>query len=304
MNQDRRKFLQLAGSAALGSMIIPQWACQSGTQQSSGETAVGTSPAVNPSLSAFALQLYTLRDVLPADPKGVLQEVAGMGYPQIEGYEGKEGMFWGMGHKPFKAYMDQLGMKMIASHCSIKENFAEKAAQAAEIGMEYLICPWVGPQESLDDFKKIADEFNECGKICQENGIRFAYHNHDYSFKAIDGVMPQDLMMENTDPATVDYELDLYWVVTGGADPIAWLKKYPNRFRLCHVKDRLKGAKAGDGDASCVLGTGSINYPEILKVASDNGMQHYILEQERYDNSTPLESAKAGAEYLKNLVFA
>jgi sugar phosphate isomerase/epimerase len=111
-------------------------------------------------------------------------------------------------------------------------------------------------------------------------------------------------MMDNTDPATVDYEMDIYWVVTGGADPLAYLQKYPNRFRLCHIKDRQKDAAADERDASCDLGTGSLDYAKILKVAQDNGMEYYIVEQEKYDNSTPLKSAQADAEYLKKLVFA
>ena len=110
--------------------------------------------------------------------------------------------------------------------------------------------------------------------------------------------------MENTDPELVDYELDIYWIITAQADPIAYFEKYPNRFRLCHVKDRLKNAEPDEFDASCDLGTGSIDYSHILKVAADNGMEYYILEQERYDNSTPLESAKVGAEYLRKLTFA
>lgn len=117
-------------------------------------------------------------------------------------------------------------------------------------------------------------------------------------------MIPHDFLMENTDPDLVDHEMDIYWVVTGGADPIDYFNRYPNRFRLCHVKDRMKTATPGDGDASCDLGTGAIDYPKILKVAAEKGMQYYFLEQERYDNSTPLKSAQKGAEYLKTLQFA
>ena len=212
-------------------------------------------------------------------------------------------MFWNMGHKDFKMYLDDLGMTMVSSHCNINENFVEKAAQAAEIGMSYLICPHIGPQKSMEAWKVVTDKFNECGRICQEAGIRFAYHNHAYSFVAFSGMIPHDFIMENTDPDLVDHEMDIYWVVTGGADPIDFLTRYPNRFRLCHVKDRMKDAPADQQSASCDLGTGSIDYPKILKVAANNGMQYYILEQERYDNSTPLESAQVGAEYLKKIVF-
>ena len=113
--------------------------------------------------------------------------------------------------------------------------------------------------------------------------------------------MPQDILMQGTDPALVDFEMDIYWVVTGGGDPEAWLKKYPNRFTLCHVKDRMKGVPAEEQEASCDLGTGSINFAKVLRTATDNGMKHFIMEQERYDNSTPLKSAEVGSAFLKNL---
>ncbi len=292
-----------AGALAAGGLVLPTWACKSDSGQN--KTAdIDEVATPRGTLDAFGIQLYTLRDDMPKDPKGVLQQLSDFGYAQIEGFEGQQGMFWGMTPAEFKAYLDSLGLTMVSSHCNINEDFAKKAAQAAEVGMSYLICPWVGPQKSLDDFKRLADQFNECGTICQQNGIRFAYHNHDYSFKNLEGEIPQDYMMANTDPATVDYELDLYWVITGGADPIAYMEKYPNRFRLCHVKDRMKGASASETDASCDLGTGSIDYAKVLSAAKANGMQYYILEQERYDNSTPLKSAEVGAAYLRNLVFA
>lgn len=304
MKYNRRNFIRTTGALATGAIILPQWACSSESGKKVADAAKTVAAEVSPSLSEFGLQLYTLRDDLPKDPKGILKQVSSFGYKQIEGYEGKEGMFWGMGHTGFKSYLDELGLNMVSSHCGISEGFEEKAAQAAEIGMKYLICPWIGPQKTMDDWKKIADQFNDCGEICKKNGIRFAYHNHAYTFKELEGVMPQDYLMENVNPDTVDFELDIYWVVTGGADPIAYLKKYPNRFRLCHVKDRKKGVAADVREASCDLGTGSINFAEVLKVAADNGMEYYILEQELYENSTPLKSAEHGAAYLKKLVFA
>jgi sugar phosphate isomerase/epimerase len=305
MNKTRRQFLQNAGMITAGGLLLPTWACQSTTDGNRADNMGDPSlKDVSGSIEKFGIQLYTLRDDMPKDPKGVLKQIASFGYHQIEGYEGDQGMFWGMSHTDCKAYMDELGLDFVASHCDINQDFETKAAQAGEIGMQYLICPWVGPQKSLDDYKRLADQFNECGEICQKNGLRFAYHNHDYSFKEQEGEIPQDYMMANTDPATVDYELDLYWVIVAGADPIAYFEKYPGRFSLCHVKDRMKDVPATETDASCDLGTGSIDYSKILKAAAANGMQYYIVEQERYDGSTPLKSAEADAEYLRNLVFS
>lgn len=249
----------------------------------------------------FGLQLYTLRDVLPDDPKGILKQVASFGYKQIESYEhSKLGIFWGMKNTEFKKLMDDLGMKIVSSHCSINENFEKKAAEAAEIGMKYLICPYLGPQKKIDDFKKFAETFNQRGETCRKNGTRFAYHNHDYSFVPLEGQMPQDVMMQNTDKNLVDFQMDIYWVVTPGQDPVAWIDKYPGRFKLCHIKDRKKGAASSERDVSVELGRGSIDFKRILKEAGKNGMEYYIVEQEAYEGTTPLAAAKADADYLKN----
>ena len=301
MNDNRRKFIRKVGVLSTGALIAGQWSCAD-KKMAMGQSTDKDMIKSKGSLNQFGIQLYTLRDDLPKDPKGIITQLASFGYKQLEGYEGPQGMFWNMPHKDFKMFLDDQGLTMISSHCEIKNNFAEKAGQAAEIGMSYLICPYIGPQKSMEDWKKVTDLFNDCGRICKEHGIRFAYHNHEYSFKAFSGMIPQDFIMQNTDPALVDHEMDIYWVVTGGADPVDFLDRYPNRFRLCHVKDRIKGST--ERDASCDLGTGFIDYPKILKIAADKGVKYYIVEQERYDNSTPIKSAKVDAEYLKKLVFA
>ncbi|MEL6591788.1 MAG: sugar phosphate isomerase/epimerase, partial [Bacteroidota bacterium] len=288
MDASRRNFLQKAGAIGAGSLILPAWACSTQSGQSSTADTAANAEVVKGSIDQIGLQLYTLRKDMPKDPKGVLKKVADYGYTQIESYEGKQGMFWEMGHKEFKTYLDGLGLTLVSSHCNINEDFDTKAAQIAEIGGKYLICPYMGPQESMDDWKRIVDQFNECGDICAKNGIRFAYHNHAYSFEEVEGQIPQDYMMANVNPETVDFELDLYWVVTAGVDPIAYMKKYPGRFTLGHVKDRMKDAPADETHASCDLGTGSIDYSQVLKAASEAGMKYYIVEQERYDGSTPL----------------
>lgn len=303
MKNRRRTFLQTASILTAGSLMLPPWACTNPPTEQSTTAAEMTAPTTKGSLDKFGIQLYTLREDMPKDPKGVLKQLSDFGYQQIESYEGEQGIFWGMSNTDFKAYLGDLGMTVVSAHCDIYKDFETKAAQAAEIGMKYLVCPWVGPQTSMDDWKKVTDKFNECGNICKKNGIGFAYHNHAYSFKAFSGMIPHDFIMDNTDPELVKHEMDIYWVVTGGADPVDYLKKYSGRFRLCHVKDRMKDA-GDEREATCVLGTGIIDFPSILKVAQENGMEYFIMEQERYDGSTPLKSAEAGANYLKDLVFA
>ncbi|MBM3414853.1 MAG: sugar phosphate isomerase/epimerase [Bacteroidetes bacterium] len=297
MKKNRREFLRFTGGLALGS-ILAQTGCTS--VKTGGSPEASGLPGSN-YLKDFGLQLYTLRNDMPKDPAGILRQVASFGYKQIEGYEGGKGMFWGMSNTDFKKFMDELGMNLVASHCDINKDFEKKAAEAAEIGMKYLICPWLGPQKTMDDYKKAAEKFNKCGEICKKEGILFAYHNHDYSFKPLGGQVPQEVMMNETDPALVDFEMDIYWVVTAGEDPENWVKKYKNRFRLCHVKDRSKTPVADNSKNSVDLGTGSIDFKRILKTALDNGMQYFIVEQEAYPNGTPLEAVKKNAEYMKKL---
>lgn len=252
-------------------------------------------------IKEFGIQLYTLRDVMPKDPKGVLKQVAEMGYKQIESFEGAKGMFWGMTNIEFKQYMDDLGMKLVSSHCGIEKDFERKAGEAAEIGMKYLLAGSVGPKKNIEESNKIADNFNQLGQVCKSAGLRFGYHNHDYPFKPVDGQVPMDVMIRNTDPALVDFEMDIYWVVTVGEDPVKWFEKYPNRFRLCHIKDRKKNVPLSEKNASCILGQGQIDFATILKAGQKKGLQYFIVEQERYDNSTSLRASKENAEYMKKI---
>lgn len=307
MSFNRREFFRKTGLFSSAAALIAAGCNNAGEKQgtagadSTSASAGMSEAAAGTALAAFGLQLYTLRADLPKDPKGIMKQAAGFGYNQFEGYEGPLGLWWGMSHTDFKKYMDELGVNFVSSHCDFRKDFERKAAEAGEIGMKYLICPHIGMQKSADEFKKVADEFNKCGDICKKNGLRFGYHNHDYSFTPVDGQLPQDIMMQNTNPDTVDFEMDIYWVVTAGADPGAWMKKYPNRFRLCHVKDRMKSVGADVRDASCDLGTGGIDYPKLLKEAAGLGMEYYIVEQEKYEGTTPLKSAEADAAYMKTL---
>ncbi len=294
MMQKRRQFIYSAATMAAGTALF---GCSSTKKGMDSPVISGGGD-----IDKFGIQLYTLRDVIMDDPFGTIETLATYGFRQIEGFEGDQGIFWGKSPKEFKSYLNGLGLEMTSSHCNISENFEQKAADAAEAGLSYLICPWIGPQKSVSAWKDVTDKFNECGEICRKNGIRFAYHNHAYSFVPFSGMIPQDYMMENTNPDTVDHQMDIYWVVTGGADPVEYFEKYPGRFKLCHVKDRM--ADSDERMASCTLGTGIIDYPRILKQAKEHGMEYFIMEQERYDGTTPMDAAKDGATYLSKLKFA
>ena len=229
-------------------------------------------------------------------------------------------MFWGMPPKEFKKLMDDLGMKIISSHVDNTKDFEKKAAEASSIGMEYLICGWKGPQKSIDDYKKFANEFNSSGEICKKNNLRFAYHNHDYSFKTLDGQIPQDVMMQNTDPNLVDFQMDIYWVVYAGVNPIDYFNKFPNRFKLAHVKDfkkfanpvvpkippnltpeQIKALPEPQLGESCTLGQGSIDFKSVLAAGRKKGLKYTIVEQEAFTGTTILDAVKADAMYMMNL---
>lgn len=289
MSTSRRDFLRSGTFAALG-LSLPL----------AGKSSLLSGFGAYKTMSSFGIQLWTVKEDMGMNAKDTLQKLSTYGYKLIESFEGQKGMFWGWKNTEFKKYMDDLGMTIVSSHCDNTKDFERKAAEAAQIGMKYLICPYKGPQKSIDDFKRFADEFNKSGEICKKNGIRFAYHNHDYSFKPINGEVPQDVMMKGTDKSLVDFEMDIYWVVAAGEDPKAWFAKYPDRFKLCHVKDLARTAK---GHESVQIGKGTIDFKSILKAADAHGMKYHIIEQEAFTGTNPLESAAADAKYMKGFSY-
>jgi sugar phosphate isomerase/epimerase len=287
MNHSRRTFIRNSALTAMA-LSIPF----------SNELMAMVKP--NPT---FGIQLWSVKMALDKDPMGVLKLLSKSGYKKVESFEGMKGMFWGMKNTEFKKVMDDLGMNIISSHCNDTgdfKSFERKAAEAGEIGMKYLICAHKGPQKSIDNFKQFADEFNECGKIAKKHGLRFAYHNHDYSFIPMNGIVPQDVMMENTDKDVVDFEMDLYWTRVADIDPVAYMKRYPNRFKLVHVKDLVK-TNTAIGHESCIIGKGTIDYKALLPLVAKQGVQHMFVEQEAYTGTNELDAAVADAAYMKTL---
>lgn len=288
MNHSRRAFIRNSSLAGLG-LLIPF----------KNELFALAANTGNP----IGIQLWTVKQALTKDPLAVLKHLSKCGYKTIESFEGGKGMFWGMKNTEFKKVIDDLGMKIVSSHCNDTGNFKSferKAAEASEIGIKYLICAYKGAQPNIDNFKKFGEEFNTCGEITKKQGIRFAYHNHDYSFKPMNGIVPLDVMMQNTDPAIVDFEMDLYWARVAGVDPLAYMDKYPNRFKLVHVKDLIK-TNTIVGQESCIIGKGTIDYKLLLPEVAKRGVKHMIVEQEDYTGSDELDAAMKDATYVKTL---
>ena len=285
----RKEFLRLSGGLAMAGL-----ASKSVLASFAGDEAAKK-------IKTFGLQLWTVRGDLAKDPKEVLKQVASFGYKHVESFEGAQGMFWGMKNTEFKKYITDQGLNMYSSHFGNTGDFEKKVADASEIGMKYLTLAYEGPGKTIDDYKKMAEDFNHKGELCKKSGLRFAFHNHDFSFRLLEGQYAQDVLINNTDPSLVDFEMDMYWVVAAGQDIETWLKKYKNRFRLCHVKDRSKTPGTDNGKNSVDLGTGNINYPKILKTAKANGVQYFIVEQEYFEGTTPMKAAETDAGYMKKL---
>ena len=302
MTYNRRLFLKSAGAATAGALVFSISSC-GGSKDKSSESTDSTGLATTgvtgtPSIPDFGLQLYSVRDIIVADPKGVLKQIADLGYKKVESYGGDKGFLWGMKPKEFKDYMNELGMTTVSTHADTTKDLEKAAAEAVEAGISYILQPYIGPQKSLDEWKKRAEEFNKRGEICQKAGIKFGYHNHDYSFKELDGKLPQEILLDNTDKALVHFELDLMWIVAAGQDPVAHLKKYAGRYDLCHIKDLVSKPEPHSVD----LGKGEIDFASLLKVGAETGITQFIVEQEEYPGPV-LTSIGNDAEYMKKLVF-
>ena len=286
----RRNFLKQSGVLTAGAFALSQ------------SELLAHAPAKN--IGPFGVQLYSVRSLIPKDPKGVMTELAGMGYRQFESYSGPQGFLWGMEPKEIKSFLDGLGVKMVSTHFNYKGEVAKPEAlkksieMAHDAGLTYLLCPYIGPQKTWDEWKKIADQFNMVGEEVSKAGLKFGYHNHDYSFRPLDGKIPQEFLLANTDPKKVMFELDICWIDVAGADAVQHLKKYGKRYELCHVKDyTMKDGKAVQND----LGKGAVDFKNILHTAmTDSNIKYYIVEQEEYPES-PMVSMKNDSEYMKTL---
>jgi sugar phosphate isomerase/epimerase len=281
-----------------------------------------------PAIKEFGIQLWTLKEDMAKDPKATLKAVAEAGYKQIESFTGEKGIFWGMKAEEFKKYITDLGLNMISSHIdpsftqkisAPNDDFQKLVNEAAKVGVKYLINPFPGEFKTSEEWKKTAEGLNMQGVICKSAGLTMGYHNHHFEFlPTADGMIPEQYLLDNTDKDLVKFELDLYWVVKAGQDPIKWLNANKGRIHLVHVKDLHKkerlqeiemSEKPEEGafwpaGASTTLGNGQINFPEVLKVANETGVKYFIVEQERFDNSTHLLDIKKDAQYMKTFKYA
>jgi len=226
------------------------------------------------------LQLYTVRDKIKLDLKSTLEKVAKIGYNSAEaaGYNVADGTFYGMAPKAFSELLNGLGMPLTSSHTVFELDTAEKViADAASTGAKYIIYPFLNDKfrTNLDGWKATADKFNKMGEIAKKNGIQFGYHNHAFEFEKMEDQVPYDLLVSQTDPSLVTFEMDLYWVTKGGYNPVDYFKKYPGRFQLWHVKDMTKT----DEMFFAPVGSGRIDFSSIFAEKKTAGMKYFFVSK-------------------------
>ncbi|MBS0001014.1 MAG: sugar phosphate isomerase/epimerase, partial [Cyclobacteriaceae bacterium] len=246
----RRKFLKTAGAFAAGSIILPL-GCTPGKK---GETEANMGSEMVKE-KKIGLQLYTLRNEINEQGlQAVLQRVSDIGYTWMEGfgYEGRN--ILGVSPANLKSMLSDMGMQMPSVHSvtevsseggkeAIVDQMKVTAEDAIAVGAEYLVWAYLTEEDrqSLDDYKRHIETWNQFGEVCREAGIQFAYHNHDFEFMEFDGTRAYDLIIQETDPDLVKFELDLYWITKAGFDPVEYFNKARGRFPLWHVKDMEPG---------------------------------------------------------------
>ncbi|UWY30436.1 sugar phosphate isomerase/epimerase [Flavobacterium sp. TR2] len=275
-------------------------------------TAVLASPsfALSMNKKEIGLQLYTLREELPKDVKGTLEKVAKAGYTTVEtyGFSIKD-QFWGLTPQELKKILDDNGLKAVSGHYNLGSflydgNTAEliAAIEAAKVlKNEFLTVPWVDEpfRRSIEDCKKIVFRVNEAAKMCKKAGLKLAYHNHDFEFQKHNGATGFDVLLKETDKDLVYFELDLYWVVHSGNDPLKLFKENPGRFKMWHVKDKDRK----NSDLNTEVGSGTIDFKPFFAAAKQSGMIHFFVEQENNFASNSFESIKSSCDFIsKNLI--
>ena len=234
----------------------------------------------------IGLELYSLREQFKTDVPGTLALIKSWNIHEIEG-----GDTYGLPANQFKILLQENNLKMIgiaASFDSLAVNPQAFIDEAKTFGASYIVCFWIshnGDSFTIDDTKKAIDVFTKAGSLATANGLHFCYHTHGYEFRPYENGTLFDYLVQHTDSKYVNFEMDVFWVKQPGQDPLALLKKYPERFTLLHLKDRKAGTQDnqnGQADVSTnvVLGQGDVGIEAIMKEAKKIGIKHYFIEDE------------------------
>lgn len=276
--------------------VIAMTSCN--TQQKTEPTQ-----ATTPTKKEMSLQLYSLRDSIKTNYDGVIKQVGEMGFTSIEAANYGDGKFYGKTPEAFKADLEAAGLTALSSHTS--KGLSEKELKSKDYsesmkwwdeaiaahkaaGMKYIVAPAMEVPKTLADLQTYCEYYNEIGKRCKENGMKFGYHNHAFEFVKIEDAVMYDYMIENTNPELVFFEMDVYWVVRGAASPVDYFNKYPGRFEILHLKDNKELGQSG-----------MVGFDAIFKNTDVAGVKYNIIEVEKY-NFEPAESVKRSLDYLLN----
>jgi len=303
----RKQFIHSSGAAFLGTLLL---------RNSSLDRF-----AMRPKEAAIGLQLFTFFNEIDNDVEGTLKKIAGVGYKEIESAFSKKGGYYGMKPKEFAKLLKDMGMSWKSHHVlgapfkmppgakmptgadgkpitippmrNLRDNMQELVDEAAEGGIDYLVCANT-PINTLDEIKSSIEVLNKTDETCKKAKIGFAYHNHDAEFRAVDGQIPYELFLSQT---KMQMELDLAWATKGGKDPVELFKQNPGRFPLWHVKDL-------DAKREVILpvGEGTIDYKRIFDAASTSGMKHFFVEHDMPKDA--LASITSSFNYLSKMLKA
>jgi sugar phosphate isomerase/epimerase len=266
--------------------------------------------------SAFAppkykmgLQLFTIRQDMAKDPVATLKAARAMGYEDVEtyGFDSIKETYYGYTSSDFKKILEDVQITASSGHYDFApymdktedelKRFVDQCINGSRaVGMKYITWPWIAPeQRTMDHFKRLSAKLNLIGAQTTAAGIGFAYHNHDFEFKDQDGKIGYDIILNETDPALVKLQMDLYWVMhSSKLSPKEWVKKQPGRYVMWHIKDMDKITRD-----YTELGNGSIDYTTILPDPAQAGLEFYYVEQGGNFARSPMKSIADSAVYLK-----
>ncbi|MBT8488761.1 MAG: sugar phosphate isomerase/epimerase [Gemmatimonadetes bacterium] len=243
--------------------------------------------------SGWGVQLYTLRDRIENDLNGTLGAVAAIGYTEVELFQ-----LHGLTPTAMRARLDAVGLRATSSHYpiqSFREGLAETVDGAAELGQSLMVLPSIPSDERTQEgLARVADDLSRAGERAQAAGLRVGYHNHDWELRPMaDGVRPIDVLLDRSDDALVDWQMDVFWTVHGGADPLAMLEERGRRVTSVHVKDRTVEGRMVD------VGDGVIDFSTVLAEGVSLGLRHAFVEHDQPGDS--LESVRRSYLHLSSL---
>lgn len=257
----------------------------------------------------LGLQLFTINKDMNRDPLGSLKAAQALGYEDFEiyGFDADKFTFYGLPAADFRKALNDLNLTASSGHFAFApllhkpadelKHFTDQCIKGAHtLGLKYITWPWMAPeQRTAENFKLLPQKLNQIGSQIKAAGLNFAYHNHDFEFKEYDGITAYDIIIQQTDPALVKLQMDLYWVMhSSKLSPKEWVKKQPGRFVMWHIKDMDKTTRD-----YTELGNGSINYKEILPNPAEAGLEFYYLEQGGNFATNAMQSIADSAAYFK-----